>query len=403
MYHVLPEVTGIGTVWLGWLIARRRGMWQGLCALVLLGGCEFLIEFSSDARGYAPAGFFALLCWWMLEDQIARPRRWKMALTSAAAVMGCLSHLTFVVVLAGLIGMSVVAVKRRVSWGSAIAQTLLWWSVPVAALITLYFVDIRDMVRGGGPPTPDDLASQAAAMVLGLPFDSLLAGVAGVIVLFLCAIQLRRIYRAADPVWVLGVVCFLFVPAVLLFVPRTEYLHPRYIYVAVPVMLIVLGMEIGRYPRAVPIAFLVAFCGFNAVRLGPFLRLGRGDYAGAVRFMVVNTKTAKSELIVGVHDTHPSSNPTLMVAEYYLEYHEPGVRKLVMWTIQGDYWRDQWPQWMIAEGEPGPVIAIENGESFNLAATFPKGAVASGIPWTVYESRWGRADVRLEEMRRVSP
>src|SRR5277367_6430701 len=61
-YHLLPEISGIGTVVVGYLLARPHGARAVLCVLILLGASEFLVEFSTDARGYAPAGFFALVC-----------------------------------------------------------------------------------------------------------------------------------------------------------------------------------------------------------------------------------------------------------------------------------------------------------------------------------------------------
>jgi uncharacterized membrane protein len=195
-YHLLAEFTGIGTVLLGWLIARRQGNAQGLAALILLGSSEFLVEFSTDARGYAPAGFFALLCLWLLEKHLARPRRWTVALMAASAAAGLLSHLTFVVILAGLIAASIIALLRRRPWIAALGDTALWWAVPIALIAVLYWVDVRLMVRGGGPPTPPDLASQAAAMILGLPIGSA-ACVLAILAMALCAAALRRLYRAA--------------------------------------------------------------------------------------------------------------------------------------------------------------------------------------------------------------
>ena len=114
----------------------------------------------------------------------------------------------------------------------------------MAGLAILYLIVVRDMTRGGGPPTPDDLAAQAAGMILGLPPGSAVAGVVGVLVFILCGVQVWRRYRAADVAWPMFLAALLFVPAVLFCVPRSEYIHPRYLYVVVPLLLILLGMEL---------------------------------------------------------------------------------------------------------------------------------------------------------------
>jgi len=401
-YHVLPEVTGIGAVLLGWLIARRRGEWQGFAALVLLGGSEFLIEYSSDARGYAPLGFFALLCVWLLDQHLARPRRWTVALMSASAALAILSHLTSIAILAGLIAASALSLfRRRRSWPAAISHTALWWAVPVATLTILYVIDIRFMIRGGGPPTPADLPGQTAAMLLGFPLDSRAAPIFGIAAFLLCAIQIGRLYCAADPEWPVFLSAALFVPVVLFCLPRTIYLHPRYIYVAAPFILILCGMELGRWLASggwragLSSVVLLAFVGVNAGPISTFLFLGRGDYVGAVNFILDQTVT--QDVVVGA-DRHPTS--TLMVLEYYTQYHVHTPHRIE--TFNNLVGGDQWPQWLVTEENVGQALQSSTGAVFVRRATFPDGAVTSGIPWIIYEAESGAARARPENLRALA-
>jgi hypothetical protein len=400
-YHLLAEATGIGTVLIGWLLARRRGEWEGLAALVLLGAAEFLIEYSAEARGYAPAGFFALLCAWLLERHLEQPKRWTAALMAASAVAGILSHLTFVVILAGLIASSAIAVARRRGWKSVPAFTLIWWAVPVATIALLYFVSVRHMIVGGGPPTASDLAAQAAAMTLGIPVGSVAAPIIGTVAVLLCAWRIRRLYRAADPLWPLMLAALIFAVGVLLFWPRTDFIHPRYIYLAVPLLLTALGMELGSWLSGRPPArFLaaIAIAGFvivNACTLTPFLRIGRGDYENALRYMIDHT--TGPVVVIGTDDR---PTPTMMVLQYDDQYHVHSPKPL--FTINADHWGNQWPQWMVTERDLGENVTDPDGIPFIRRAEYPKASVSSGIPWTIYEAQAAAPNVSPDNLRPLS-
>jgi hypothetical protein len=396
-YHLLPEITGIGTVVIGWLLARRSWV-----VLLLLGGSEFLIEFSTDARGYAPAGFFALLCLWLLEQHLDRPRRTTGALLAVSAMLGILSHLTFAVVLVGLMLSALIGVRRkRGSIPAAVFRTVEWFGLPVALLATLYFVDVRVMVRGGGPPTPTDLPAQAAAMVMGIPVGSFLAAPVGILVMVLCAMQVWRIYRAGDVAWPLGVVLMLFVPAVLFFWPRTDYLHPRYIYVAVPFLLILLGLELERWldgpwwAAAAVCTALAAFIAVNAMQMWALESNGRGDYMAAMRFL--RSQTVGPDVVVATDTLHPMS--TLMVLQYYWYSSTGGPRLAAMHDTGAP---GQWPQWLVLEEDLGQFVTAADGVRFDRRTTFPRGAVTSGVSWTVYEAESARPNVSPENLEPLS-
>src|ERR1700722_3533163 len=137
MYHVLAEVTGIGTVVLGWRISGKSCV-----ALVLLGASDFLVEYSTDARGDAPAGFFALLCVWMMKEQLERPGEWRAVALGVSACLGVVSHFTFVVILAGLVGAWMVELRRQgVGPAVAVYRTLIVWGGAGGLAGLLYLVD----------------------------------------------------------------------------------------------------------------------------------------------------------------------------------------------------------------------------------------------------------------------
>ena len=395
VYRLMPEISGIGTVVLGWVLARRHGHWQGICALVLLAASEFMIEFSSDARGYAPAAFFGLLCLWLLWRLLEQPDRLTAAAMGGSAVLGILSHLTFVAILCGLIAASALSVWRKNSWTVALARAALWWAVPCATILLLYLVDLRYMVRGGGP-LMSDLTAQTAQMVLGLPRNFSAAVVFGVIAWLIAAVRCARLWAAADDAWPVYAAALLMVPVFLFGLQRSDYLHPRYIFVAVPLLLMLVGIELGDWAArgrwiggTVTTIALAGFCVCNFFPTLQFLRLGRGQYLQALEFIVQHT--GGRDVILGA-DTHPKS--TLMVLEYYQSYVPTDGHRLL--TLRGEQWNGQWPQWIITEQVYGPGLTMrdQDGVPYICRAIFLNGGVASGIFWAVYESATGSAFVR---------
>ena len=68
---------------------------QALSALLLTGFSYVLVLYSSEARGYASAVFFAFLSFYLL-DRYWETKRWPLALMfSLSTVLGVLSHLVF--------------------------------------------------------------------------------------------------------------------------------------------------------------------------------------------------------------------------------------------------------------------------------------------------------------------
>ncbi|MEN6450401.1 MAG: hypothetical protein ABFC96_07920, partial [Thermoguttaceae bacterium] len=91
--RLLSLAAGIGTVALAALIGRRRDTATAVLAMLLVGFSYVLVLYSSEARGYAGAVFFAFLSFLLLDRYLDR-RRWQTAVAySLSAVLGLLSHL----------------------------------------------------------------------------------------------------------------------------------------------------------------------------------------------------------------------------------------------------------------------------------------------------------------------
>jgi hypothetical protein len=110
-------------------------------------------------------------------------------------------------------------------------------------------------------------------------------------------------------------------------------------------------------------------------------------------------QTPYPNIVVGTNQ-HPES--TFMVLQYYDEYFGRNLKPHRLFTLRTEQWGSQWPQWMIAEDDLGQYVITPDGIPFVRQATFPKGAVTSGISWTLYEVQTARPNVRPENLKLIS-
>src|SRR5204863_2837068 len=92
MYRLPMVGASLGTIALAWLIGRRYGKVAACVAVVLVSCSYLLIHYGTEARGYAPAIFFAFLGWHALLGYIERRSGRFAALFWAAVVLGFLAH-----------------------------------------------------------------------------------------------------------------------------------------------------------------------------------------------------------------------------------------------------------------------------------------------------------------------
>ena len=219
-------------------------------------------------------------------------------------------------------------------------------------------------------------------MILGIPLGSVMAPIFGLVAVILCLTQIVRLWRLKDPLWIIGAAGVAYVPVVLYFWPRSDYLHPRYLFAVVPVLMLLVGLELGRWLASANLrvfagALLIGFVASNAVGIAKFLRLGRGQYLQAVAFMAANTRGP--EMIVDSPE-HPRT--TLMVVQYYDDYSLHGIRHLMSHGRPGTV-----PQWLVVDQDADPDLILSLLPKYRPVAVFPKGSVTSGDAWTIYESR----------------
>ncbi|HTW95527.1 MAG TPA: hypothetical protein VMD30_12070 [Tepidisphaeraceae bacterium] len=377
-YRLLSLATGIGTVFLGLLWARRWGKTQAIAAAVLLGFSEFLIEYSSDARGYAPAGFFAMAALLLLDRLMSEPSKLAAAALGVCWSLAILSHLAESLAWIAMSASLYFAWRKIKGDRRRRGALLIANAIPVAALAILYAVDLRRLVIAGGPPQKGNLSFETAGMILGI-VPGWAAVTVGAMVLAICVIQIGRLFGAAKPIWIFFAIMLAPVPLLLVLTPHGQYVHPRYLYPQVPFIFLLLSMFIGqrltagKWRRMAGAAALAAFAAVNIVTLTPFLAGGRGDYLGIVNLLA--RQSSAGEVSVCCPD-FPAATP--VVLQYYWRW--SGQRRPLAVRLA-----EERPQWMVIEQNASPRIKTRRGDYYRWVADFPTHSAVSGISMSVYD------------------
>lgn len=397
-YRVPSLVAGIASIPLAAALAWRWGRLEAVFAAVLFASCYALVHFSSEARGYAATVGFALAAAWLLEAELARPRRFLGALFGLCVVLGFLSHLVFLFFYAGALvasGWRLLrdsATRREGAVGLARLHAL-----PLLCLAALWWVDLRWLVVGGGNPTDyAALLARTAGFSLGLPVSlagALLGGLSFAVVLVL---GLRLLHRADDDRWILYGVTIALAPAVVLGSLRPDVVAVRYFLVGLAFWLLLLAFLLGRLARAgaagrlAALAVLAIFVVGNAGHIAAFVEHGRGGYREALLFMARETEGPR----VSVASDHDFRNG--MVLNFYRRVLPPD--KTLVYHPRNRLPRGG-AEWRVVHAPARPPrtparISDGAGHGYALAAEFDHAAI-SGFYWAVYRRESGAPRSRI--------
>ncbi len=378
IYRIPSVVLGVGCVYLAWKIVRRRSE-QPLAALVaafVVAISYPLTVYSSEARGYAPAIFFSLLCFELLSDAQAGRKRLPIAYW-ICCVLGMLCHLTFLQFFCAAIVYTFVITRR------SLAEMAILHGIPAVGAGIYYFLFVRHIHIAGGPASSAwKVVFDTAALFIGR--DGVISGA---IFFGLLAILLARLGRRRDPL--LGfVIAILVAPFAILAVKtfllgHAEILYVRYFLIPSTFVLILSMGEIvewateSRVMTCAAAGVLVYFIAANVSQLVPFLRIGRGEPLSVFRFIVDDRK---NETIwvwtlwpgeAGQHDIRASR---------LLNFYEPYLPKKPKLVLVKP------PEWLLVSattGEAPPAIEFAGG-TYSLQKVFRQYGL-SGWTWCAYQ------------------
>jgi uncharacterized membrane protein len=201
LYRALSIMSGIGSLVVLRKIASRWGRMESVLVVLFAGTSYPLLLYFSEARGYAPAIFFGLLSFFLVQECQRRYHPVKLILFWCASILGVLSHLTFVIV---LVSLGIYVVHREFSADAPFMKRSLqaakYLAVPVVFLFVFYLLYARGMTMGGGPDVDKYFVLlQGLAALLGLPDAVSFLAIPAITLLVLWSLYL--LLREGDREW----------------------------------------------------------------------------------------------------------------------------------------------------------------------------------------------------------
>jgi hypothetical protein len=401
-YRLLSWFTGSWSVWLAGRIAGRqfrrlhpdlpaeKATSASLLTACLFGGSYFLIHYSSEARGYAPAACFSLLAWDALLGGSQRSWSGWVVIYWLACPLALLSHLSAAAIIpAGLAWAVTQDFSKPVDWRGRLAGLVRWHALPCIFLGVYWLGFARKIEVGGGPDNPLMTAlGDMSAYSLGFPEK---AGVllALPVFLMLALLGLGQIWRQSERALFWFYATAIPLPFLALVSSRFVLIHSRYFFVSTNFALLLAGYALARAGnrgprwRLVSLAALALFLVGNAIHVRRLLLYGRGEYQAAIRYIADHSPAS----IITVSSDFDFRNLGLIA--YYGR--AAGPARSVRY-YNHDQWSPAGPQWLIfhrPDGKPPPAggqaDCTLNGHHFRLDRVFPHAAL-SGWDWFVYRN-----------------
>lgn len=399
VYRLPSLLAGIAAVPLMITIARRAGKNQALLAGTMASLSYILVIYSSEARGYALAIFFSLLC----IDQFQRFRQRQSPATNIlfclAAACGLLSHLTFLNVYVPLLIWSVVWAVNTYQWSpSALIKLARLHLIPLALFSVLYVIDVRFMIYGRGPVLPwTQVIGDTIAFSFGIPERSPLIVLVAAVSLAALMCECLWLRREKNDIWIFYLLAVLIMPASTLLFLHPKFFYPRYLVLGVPILFLVyadVGARLLVRPK-LRVGVITALCLFvfgNAVLIKQLLVDGRGHYGEALKYMA---ETSQSQVVtVG----SPIDLQGYFACLFYTK--RAGISKRIDF-VPLSAWPVKPPEWIIESNQDQPTSDCtfigQDGEyqlpqtlklpfaTYRLSRTFPFSARLSGFNWCLYE------------------
>ena len=393
--RLLSILTGVGAVALLGIAAARRGFTAMFATLWLAAFSYPLVLYSSEARGFAPAVFFALASFLLIREYWRTRKIRTVALFWVSAVLGFSSHMTYLFVYLALCAWSVAEEARRNWRRPAFFGELAKCHVPpLLFLAFLYIVQMRDLIISGGPIYSKwEVVRSALLLSSGMSGAGFL-GTAGAVAVTAAALYAIFQLRMEEPgERIFHLTALFLAPALVLLALRPRFFYFRYFLVCFPFLYLLLGRmlaELSRvkvWGRPLCIALLLLFLAGNAYPIARLLIHGRGQYRAALLYMAENTRGA--EIVVG-SDKDERNKATL-------EFHAdalPGGKRLVY--VSRDNWPEGGPEWFILHCQdlsyrPPARLRVAQGGMYSFSREFPFEGT-SGLRWFVYRNLRRPAD-----------
>jgi hypothetical protein len=393
IYRAPAILCGTISVALLAVLARRDGAAASVIGCILGAASYFLIQYSSEARGYAPAMMFALACVWLMRRYLRAPRRRISMAFGACAILGVLWHLTFIYVYAGLAAWSIV----EIGWDRAqmrrerVGHLVRLHAVPATFLAVFYILDVSKLHAAGGPVYQGwAVVAETFAWTIGGPRGGMGLWAGIIAVVGIIAFEIICMARRGEREWIPYAVGILIAPAAMLLLWKQPYLYPRYFFLCAALVYLLLARFLGRLwdrggaARAACAAAMVLYLAGNAMCLDAFFtRGGRGQYLEAMQFMIDQSRGAAT--VGSVQDSRNAA-----IVAFYRQQLDAGAGADAgagLKYIPRDRYTAASPDWMIVEGiesaQPkSSEYTTDAGARYRLVKTFGCWGL-SGFDWYI--------------------
>lgn len=260
-------------------------------SLALVGSSSLLVQFDSEARGYALAIAFALLATHVLVARDARGLDRHTAAYWGACALALLAHPIAIHALAGAAAWSLVhRLRVAPSPRRALVDVACWQGPPTTIAVLYYLAYLRALASGGGPELPPlFVAAHVSSLALGLPAEW--AEQFGLpAALLLSAVGCALLARRGDDLWILYAVTIWLSPLLVIALSERPLHYHRYFLVSTVFGLLLLARllaglwETRRGARVLIVVLLTGVLGGNLYRVAELLVHGRGAYRDVLRY-----------------------------------------------------------------------------------------------------------------------
>ncbi len=387
-YHFFSLLTGIGTVVVLWRLAASDKRNSAGIVLVLSGFSFLFINYSSEARGYAPAAFFSLLAFQGISDFIDSSKWRAVIFYTLAGMLALLSSLTSVIIIAALMVWSGWELLARHSKTQAAMEFLRCHGALCLFLVLYDVVFISKLqVAGGGAFVFYKVVLRFFSFVFGVDGSIWLQVASG---LCFCGLYLYGLYtlgkdgkRSAIALYVL---IFPIIPFGIIFFLQPSFLYIRYFFVCLPFILLLFGralwsmIQSGKITKVIS---LVIICGYVAGNIWAFVFFEQNGQRGEYEEAVVYILAQSPEATVSVSSDHDLRNG--FVLRFYAALNAAGSR---MRYLNRSEVKTP-PAWYIEHSHEKKEERRETemekfGASYHLVRVFPYGHL-SGYYWYLYK------------------
>ncbi len=291
-YRSLSLLSGIASLglvaWWGW----KRSPSTAIITTLLFAFSYPLINYSGEARGYGPMILAILGASCVLESYLQTPTTRKIMAFVALSLFGLLSHLLFVVVLAGL-GIwalaAIYAVRRNIV--STAARLVPLFGLQLVVISAYSAVALNNMVRGGDC-CPEPALDSIRIMIdwtFGLDANEVtsLFPLLGLTLLVIGAII--RLAQNGNHLWILPAIVVLLFPLITLIIETEPNVIHRYYLPSAVLTLLLVSLVLAWLWQQCGWKRYFALCGIVLITMGNINLLikfsdgGRGQYSRVIQ------------------------------------------------------------------------------------------------------------------------